>query len=280
MELFIIPGIAVFFPWWITIRLYRCLAYLPFLYRLRTQGCAEGARYLGLLWEDEKAWIRMNKINVMVDFADAFLLLTRSNRYWHKYIDENITRQLQKQQIIFFPHYGAGAWLYRILLNNNNDIYAMGDALPKNFSVESLYLRFRVWVLRRYRATYIRSNDMRGIRAALKQQGTILVCPDMPEIQGAESFKITTALGRLNVLSRFFKLAENRQLPVMCAVFALDPITGRRHFDAVSLTEKTAEECASVFADKTVAAIQQQSYLWRMMVNAPQVILPEISDND
>lgn len=274
IEYFILPAMAVIMPWWLAIRWFRLLAYVPFLYRANVEACVAGAMSMNLLGADTAAWRRACRVCQMVDASDVFLLATRGQRYMEKYIDETLSQQLQAQQIIFFPHYGAGMWVYKLLFKQGIKAALLVNPEAGRLNALSLLGRFRVWVLARHGVSMLPANDMKLLRQALQEKKTILLSPDMPYFSDKGAYQIPTELGRLNVMSRFFELAESRQIPVVNCAFGVDIQTGRREFTASTAATQAAKAQAEDFAALTVKVIRQRPYLWRMMVMAPQVLLP------
>lgn len=273
LEYLIIPSVAVILPWPITVRFFWLIARLPFLYRQQTLHCLAGAKNLNLVPQnDEKKWLLNCKINVMVDLADIFLLMTRSNNFWKKYIIDEVTPLLKERQIVFFPHYGSGMWIYRILANQNIPIRAIGNPIKKGLSAIELNLRLRVWILMRHNAKQVLPGNLISIRNMLKNKVALLVSPDMPKNEYNRAYAIKTDLGKINILSSFFKLSESQSIPAIAAVFSLDPKTGKRYFYAQELSADKAYDKAEAFAKITADAIIAKPYLWRMMALAPEVI--------
>lgn len=274
IECFVIPAMAVILPWWLAFRVFRLLAHAPFLYRLQTQGSFEGANYLGLLGDNERAWRRAAKVAVMVDYADVFLLATRGNSYLSRYCDEQISPQLRKQQIIFTPHYGAGGWLYALLLQSNHQVAVLINSPPPAWRAQNLIGRLRLAVLRRLGVLVMPPEDILSLRTVMRQNITLVVMPDIPKHFQTAVFRPATELGKLNLAAGFFELATNRNIPVMFTALAFNPHSGRREFSAQTHRQLTAEQYAEQFALFAVAAIKKYSSQWRMLVVAPQVMLP------
>lgn len=274
LEYFIIPSLAVILPWWLAMRWFRLVSYVPWLYQETTQHCLAGAKYLDLVdVQDESNWVRACKISQMVDYADIFLLMTRSGHYWQKYVDENISQQLLSQQMIFTPHYGAGMWIYQYLLSRQHRAAMLVNLPDKRLLARNLIGRLRLYVLGRLGADIVSPDQMLRLRKVLHNKGTIIVGPDIPVAEGVKSYQPDTPLGQLNLSARFFDLAESHQIPVLNIVFSLDVESGRRQFDAKAYEQKTAKEYAQLFAQQAFEAIKKRSYLWRMLVAAPRVML-------
>ncbi len=280
IECFVIPAVAVVLPWWLAFRFFRAVAYVPFLYRHMTVPCVEGARYLQLLGDNEAAWQRAAKVIAMVDYADIFLLATRSKSYVSKYCDENISARLTEQQIIFTPHYGAGGWLYALLIKEKHSPAVLINLPPSSWRARYLIGRLRLAVLRRIGVLVMPPENVLAVRKIIREKKTLVVMPDIPINYDTANFQLCTDLGRLNVASGFFQLAEKRQIPLLTVTLAVNPHHGRREFDGEYWSDLTAIQYAEKFARQTVEAIKKYPPQWRMMVVAPQVILPKTSNDD
>lgn len=272
LEYFIIPAATVLMPWWLAIRYFRLLAYVPWLYDLSTRHRADGAEAMGLLKGNRAAWIRACKISQMVDLADMFLLLTRRDGYIKKYIEDNFSSCLTDQQIMFNPHYGAGIWSFRLLAKKNIQAAILINRPPGKWRASDLNGRFRLWAMRREGVLLFNGENIYALRQALRGKRSIFVGPDMPKNLQIESYQVSTKIGDFNLISGFFRLAESQKVAVVNAIFDLDVHTGKRFFSADCYQGLTAEQYATKFANQTAAVIADKSYLWHMAVEAEAII--------
>ncbi len=275
IELLLIPAIAVLLPWWLSVRFYRLLAYVPFLYCDVSLQCLTGAKQLNLLNTDEATWLRACKVGQMIDLADTFLVLFRGKRFIKCYFNENITTQLRQQQVIFVPHFGAGMFIYKMLADKGVKVTLIGNDFPRNCSAQGLISRLRLFALTKLGTTTIWNDNMMGIRGVLREQQTLLVLPDVPRSYGWRAYSVTTDIGEMNIAARYFELAEKRHIPVMTAILDIDVISGHRIFDAKMHNEgQAAEMYAQQFAQQAAAAIEESAYLWRMLLVGEEILRP------
>lgn len=277
MELFIIPAATVLMPWWLAIRYFRLVAYIPWLYDFSTRHRVAGADSVGLLKGNRAAWIRACKISQMVDLADMFLLITRRGGYVRRHIEDNFSSCLTGRQIIFTPHYGSGIWAFFLLAQKKIPAAILINRPRGRWRTGDLNGRFRLWVLRKKGFLVFDSSNVILLRQALREQRSIFVLPDMPRNPNVDSYQVPTALGRLNLTAGFFKLAESRKTTVVNATFDLDVHSGKRFFNANSHQGLTAEQYAAEFANKAAEAIAAKPYLWHMAFEAAAVI--EVSED-
>lgn len=280
LENFIIPMLTVLMPWWLAIRYFRLIAYVPWLYDLSTRHRVAGVEKLGLLKGDRAAWIRACKVSQMVDLADMFLLFTRRDGYVQKYISDNFSPNLTDRQIIFIPHYGAGIWSFRLLARKKVPVAIFINRPVGKWRAADLSGRLRLWLLRREGVLVFDSENIYSLREALRSEKSIFVGPDMPRNPNVDSYQVPTTLGELNLNAGFFKLAENRNIAVVNAIFDLDVHSGKRFFDADCHRDLTAKQYAKKFAEKTAAAVADKSYLWQMAVQATAVIETSKAENE
>lgn len=277
LECFIIPAMAMMMPWWLVVRVFHLLAYVPWLYR-HCLICLEGARHLKLSNIDgmtEAQWVHACKVGQMIEYADIYLILANRKSYWKKYIDTDIDEKIQDKQVIFTPHYGAGMWMYWYLRQKNSQAVMFVNApRGKSLSAHHCLARLRLWILRRLGAKIVSPDNLLALREVLRSGATIIVGPDIPVEAGVDFYTPETSLGRLNLTSRFFDLAEKRKLPVLHIIFAIDVQNGHRKFTVKAQCKQTAISYAQTFADLAATAIKKQPYLWRMLIVAPEVMLP------
>lgn len=272
VECFVIPAIAVVLPWWLTFKLFRLIAHLPYLYNPVVRPSLEGAKYLGVVNGSEEQWCRAAKVTAMVDYADVFLLAFRRSTYLKKYCKENIRETLTQQQIIFTPHYGAGGWLYRLLIDEQLKVAVLINRPPKSWRAQDLIGHLRLSVLEKMGVLIMPPEDILALRQILREKRTLVVMPDIPNTYDTDCYQPQTALGKLNVASGFFDLAEKRDIPVIMTILGVNPKTGYREFTGVSALYQSAKQNARSFAELTAKAISKHSHQWRMLIVAPQVI--------
>lgn len=274
LEYFIIPAMAVIMPWWLAIRWFRLVANVPFLYRGPSNLRMEGAKQVDLLNESPASWQKKTKIAMMIDLADMFILLVWGKRHIQRYVTDDFSDKLLSQQLIATPHYGTGILAYRLLADKKISTAMLIDFYTDGYRALNFFSRFRLWSLQKAGVRVFDPRDIQVVRQALRDECSILFMPDLPQNASVRSYQILTDGGKLNVASRFFELAEKRHLPVLYAIFDIDLSTGRRHFTAEMQVQLNAEQYAQCFAEKTINAIKQQSYLWHMTVVASQVLQP------
>ncbi len=272
IEIFLIPSVSVILPWKVTVFIFKGLSYIPFLYTECLDESVIYADKMGLLI-NKNNWIRAHKVIKMVDSADVFLCMTRGKGYIDKYVKNNFDDRILEQNIIFFPHYGAGMWIYKYFAINGKKSNLLMNDVPNVFSFRNLGGRFRLYVLAKYCNTkIIVPSNMLEIRKVLKNKETILVAPDAPKKDENSSFGIDTDIGVFSVNSSFFKLAESRKINVVNVSFDYNYHSGFRDYEADYLSTGTAFEYATKFAYKTVALIKAKSYLWTIIMVAPRII--------
>lgn len=274
LEYLLIPAVSVILPWSLSVKFFWLVARVPFLYRNTTLHCLAGAKHLNVVEPlTEAQWIQHCKVSQMIDLADIFLMLTRGRSYWDKYIDENLSEQLDEQQFIFTPHYGGGMWLYKLLFLQQRNVYALFNLDKMTFKAASLSSHLRMHVLKKHGVKIVSPQSISAVRNILKENGSIVVGPDLPTTYDIKTYQPITPWGKLNLAAQFFDLAARRDITVMHTVFAMDVKTGRRHFTAEVQPKASAEVYASAFAKLTATAIAERPYLWRMLIVAPEVMI-------
>lgn len=280
IEFFILPLPALLLPWKLAYQYLKLVAHLPFYDRGVAQSFVNAVE-LGLVEESaKKTWMYHNKLTQLVDVVDIYLCFLRADKFLDKHVRTDFNDNAFTQQLLIsFPHYGTGLWLYRYLhrlgLRSNLLINPLKQIpLFRRPFFRTLSYRLRVYVLaKRCGVKVIAPGDMGGIRNALREQEIILVSADMPYQVGVKSYQVETNVGRLNVTASFFDLAERRQMFATNMILGFDVKTGQRLFSMDEAKQLPALMQAQRFAQMTVSAVQQRSYLWRMLLLKNEVLI-------
>lgn len=113
IELVLVPGIAIFLPWRVCYRLFRWISRWDWLYWSDgLANCEMAARFGWATNIDDcrRKWRLMS----MVDQADFYLSVSRSDRWMRRHMDvEGHWPEPGKASILCTFHWGAGLWALR-----------------------------------------------------------------------------------------------------------------------------------------------------------------------
>lgn len=114
LELVLLPGLAMLLPWKLCFRLYRFACRAEFLYREYCDAAFAQAHERGWVKIDPAHWRQRCRLVMLVDHADYYLSLSRSDRWMARHLLATGTWPGPGQAAILCTfHWGAGLWALR-----------------------------------------------------------------------------------------------------------------------------------------------------------------------
>lgn len=234
-ELVLLPGLAAILPWSLCFKAFKRMARWQWLYREPCEEALVQARRRGWAGQDVVHWLWVRKLVTLVDHADHYLGLTRSDRWMSRNItiDGNWLPSGQAQLLVTF-HWGAGYWGLR---------NAAAHGLRPHALVASLHSQAYVgrWVLTRYAQARNRNvaktlgaenidvaTDLKSVVRAVRQREALLGVVDVPADGVKAAIQIHLLGMQASVPKGLLRLAIDHQLPTTLYITGLDTQTGRR----------------------------------------------------
>lgn len=235
-ELVLIPGLAALLPWSLGFRLLRRLAQCSWLFRSQTELALAGAQTLSTV-ADPQSWARDFRLLQLVDQADLYLSLTRSDRW----LDRHMTVQGgpwptgETPFLAITFHWGTGLWCFRHLRRHGVEaacLFRYFDAatLPG----QRVRMRYYGWRVREVErggntpAVFTGRSNIGALIRTLEQGKSVVALLDVPPDPGTPSLD-TRLLGRRAWLPRgLVRFAVSRKIPVVAFTIGVDRATGQR----------------------------------------------------
>lgn len=280
IELVLIPSLAALLPWPFCFRLFKQIAKAPWLYRQASLASLGQAKAKGLA-VDESAWLWERRLVTLVDHADLYLSLTRSDRWMQNYL--TVVGEWPshgKPSLLCTFHWGAGMWALR---------HASAAGLTPNALVASLdpaYFENRR-VLYRYaiartkevadvlqRATIDVNKNLKRVLTALKQGEPILAAIDAPADQAQASQHVTLMGMSARMPTALLRLALDKQIPVLVYTTGLDLNTGQRILEIHTPEDEASLDTmtAGVFS-KLDQVMHLDPGAWHFWSEAPRIFV-------
>ncbi|QXL83548.1 hypothetical protein [Comamonas sp. NLF-1-9] len=285
VELVLAPGLAAVLPWRWCFALFRRLATLPWLYRA---GCAQAlaqAQALGQVAPgQETAWLATRRLVTLVDHADHWLALTRSDAFMRRHL------RLQGQwpapdeaAVCLTFHWGAGMWALRHAGQAGLQAHALVAAMQGTpFAGRG--------VLRRYalartasvgralgHAPLVVSASLRPVVRALRQRQQVFAAVDVPADQVDASLIVTLCGRQARVPKGLLRLAVDMQVPVAVYLTGFDLATGRRELQIVRLgPHADVQSLADAVFAHLQSALARNGAFWHFWAEAPRFFVPEL----
>jgi hypothetical protein len=277
LELVLVPGLAAVLPWRLCFAAFRLLSRWRFLYREACDAALEQAQARGHV-RDAAAWQRTRRLVTLVDHADYYLAVTRTDRYLRRHLVKHGEWPAPGAAAVLFTfHWGAGMWGLRHIAARGLQAHALVAAhRPELFPGR----RVRYWYYGRRNLAVARalgcppldvSRSMRPVIKALRGDGQIVAAVDVPSDQVAASESIDFIGRRARVPRGLLRLAVDAGVPVTVFLTGIRLRDGKRTLRIHQLGRYGDLETliADVFA-LLERAIESEPAAWQFWEVAPR----------
>lgn len=273
VELVLLPGLAAVLPWGLCFGIFKRLARLPSLYRKPCDEALRQARNLGWSGDNEAHWIWVRRLVTLVDHADHYLGLWRSDRWMQKnLVVQGVWPAADKSVMLFTFHWGAGYWGLRHAasqgLRPHALVASLGSEAYQGRTVMSWYAKSRnAHVARTLGSPVIdASHQIKQVIKTLREQQVLLGVVDVPADAATTSMSVSVLALEARVPQGLFRLAVTHKVPVTVYITGLDTNTGKRSLRIRQLVpHNTIEDLAlDVFKelDKIIAEEAPAWHFW------------------
>ncbi len=277
LELYLIPGLSALAPWPLGFRWLRFCSRFSWLYHQEWQAALAQAR-LYVPIDDEALWARQFRLARLVDHADLYLCMTRSDRWLARHVDGwNRWPDVGGAVGVFF-HWCPGFWALRALRQQGVTISGLIAPLSRR-AMGGTFLAYwygalRMWQLRRVngRSLVMPEGAVRRSVKALKAdaEGATWVCGmlDVPPHPNDPTEPVTLFERPAHFTTGLFGIARISKVPVVIVEFGLDIRTGRRDLTATGPYDPSAPGLLQEAVDIWQARIRERPwgfFLWAAM---------------
>lgn len=234
LELVLVPGLAAILPWHWCYRVFRLLSRWQWLYW--AEGIANCQRAGEYGWADDNAGCRRKwRLMSMVDQADFYLAMSRSNAWMRRHMEVRGEWPAPGSPAILCTfHWGAGMWALRHLGASGLRAHALvGPQRPEMFPGRRLryeYFRIRNQAVRRALNTELLdiTGSLRPILKALRAGEQVAAAVDVPIYLSSANQAIDFLGFRARFPRGLFRLAVDQRIPVTIFINGFDFDTGHR----------------------------------------------------
>lgn len=249
LSLVLLPGLAAVLPWRWCFALFKRMAAWSFLYREPCVQALREARRRGWGGENEEHWLWSRRLVTLVDHADHYLGLFRSDDWMRQHLAVSGAWPTERQAVMLLTfHWGAGFWGLRHAAAHGLAPHALMASLDTQAYAGRTVLRWyarsrNAHVRRILRAPTIDvAQDLKSVVRALRAQEPLLGVMDVP----ADEAKTSLTVNLLGMKARFprglLRLAVDQSVPVVVYATGLDTRTGRRFLRITPLGVPTSVE--------------------------------------
>ncbi len=234
-ELVLIPGLAAVLPWRLCFALFRRFARLKWLYRVPCEEALKQARIRGWAGEDENHWLWVRRMVTLVDHADHYLGMFRSDSWMAEHLTVDGAWPPHHKGIMLLTfHWGAGYWGLRHAAAHGLRPHALVASLDSDAyqgrAVMSRYARSRnAHVARTLGSPNIDvAQHLKRVIRALQKNHSLLGVIDVPADEVKSSIQIELLGMRARIPRGLLRLAVDQRVPVVVYVTGLNTDTGQR----------------------------------------------------
>lgn len=278
LELVLIPGLAALLPWSLCFRVFRVLCRADFLYREYCEQALVQANAHGRVRIDPAQWRQRCRLVMLVDHADYYLSLSRSDRWMARHLRASGTwPDPSKPAILCTFHWGAGMWALRHAAAQGLHVHLLIAPLSRapfaGRAVAYWYYRRRIEAIPRAlgRAPIEATKFPRPVLKALRSGEQVAAVIDVPPEQAAASEPIDFLGLRARVPRGLLRAACDLALPVAVYVLGVRLSDGQRtlQIHRLGLHNEVESLSREVFA-YLEAAIEEESAAWHCWSVAPR----------
>lgn len=278
IELVLVPGIAALLPWVVCFRLFRFLCRAGFLYREPCNEALAQASNRGWVIGDPERWLQVHRLVLLVDHADYYLSLTRSDRWMRRHL--LVTGKWPdpaRSSILCTFHWGAGMWALRHLAAQGLCVHLLiarhSRAAFEGRTVRYWYYTRRINAIpRALGRPYIEATKSpRPVLKAIRSGEAVAAVVDVPADQVAASEAIEFLGFRARVPRGLLRAARDLGVPVTVYLLGIRLSDGKRTLRIHPLGVRTELEplIEDVFSHLE-DAIRDESAAWHFWSVAPR----------
>lgn len=241
-ELVMLPGLAAVLPWHMCFAVFKRLARMRWLYREPCEEALRQARIRGWAGEDEDHWLWVRRLVTLVDHADHYLGLWRSDAWMKKHLRvEGAWPRHEHGVLLLTFHWGAGYWGLRHAAAHGLQPHALVASLDtqayEGRAVMSWYARSRnAHVARTLGSPTIDvAQHLKRVIRALRDNHALLGVMDVPADEAKASMTVELLGMQASVPRGLLRLAVDQQVPVVLYVTGLNTANGMRFLQIKSV---------------------------------------------
>jgi hypothetical protein len=277
LELLLLPGLAAILPWSLCFAIFKRISRWSFLYREACEAALAQARALGHARRPVE-WINMRRLVTLVDHADFFLAVTRSDKWMQRHmVVHGEWPQAGAAGILCTFHWGAGMWALRHAAAHGLRAHALiAPHGPESFPGHTVRFWYYGWrnaaVARALGCWPIEiTRSLRPALEALHLNEQVLAAVDVPSDLAAASEAIEFLGRRAYVPRGLLRVAAESRVPVTVFVTGIRLTDGKRtlHLHRLGSRSDAAALLAEVFALLNEAIVAQPA-AWHFWQAAPR----------
>ena len=279
IELVLVPGLAAVLPWRWCFAIFKRLARVQWLYGTScAQALVQAQAFGQVAPEDTERWLAVRRLVTLVDHADHYLAITRSNAWIQRHLQ--VQGQWPSPDVpgIFCTfHWGAGMWGLRHAHSTGLQGHALVAAMEGTPFAGRRVLQWYVKARTRSvesalgRLPLVVSGSLRPVIQALRRNEQVLAAVDVPPDQVDSSIEVRLLGMQARMPKGLLRLAVSQGVPVTVYITGLDVDTGQRWLRITPLgVWQDVDTLVPAVFDLLEAALREEPAAWHFWGEAPR----------
>lgn len=279
IELVLIPGLAAVLPWRWCFAIFKRLARVQWLYGAAcAQALAQAQAFGQVAPADAERWLEVRRLVTLVDHADHYLAITRSNAWMQRHLQVQGQWPSPDAAGIFCTfHWGAGMWALRHAHSTGLQGHALVAAMEgtpfAGRRVLQWYVKARTRSVEQAlgRLPLVVSGSLRPVIQALRRNEQVLAAVDVPPDQVDSSIEVRLLGMQARMPKGLLRLAVAQGVPVTVYVTGLNMQTGQRflRIHPLGVSQDVDALALAVFRHLEIA-LCEDSAAWHFWSEAPR----------
>ena len=279
IELVLIPGLAAVLPWRWCFAIFKRLARVQWLYGAAcAQALAQAQAFGQVAPADAERWLEVRRLVTLVDHADHYLAITRSNAWMQRHLQVQGQWPSPDAAGIFCTfHWGAGMWALRHAHSTGLQGHALVAAMEgtpfAGRRVLQWYVKARTRSVEQAlgRLPLVVSGSLRPVIQALRRNEQVLAAVDVPPDQVDSSIEVRLLGMQARMPKGLLRLAVAQGVPVTVYVTGLNMQTGQRflRIHPLGVSQDVDALALAVFRYLEIA-LCEDSAAWHFWSEAPR----------
>lgn len=271
VELVLVPGLAAILPWRWCFAIFKRLSHISWLYRDACQKALHEAQARGQIPpEQQNRWLAVRRLVMLVDHADHYLALTRSDAFMHRHLRvEGQWPDPAQAAVCLSFHWGAGMWALRHASAHGMNIHALVAAMEGNpfagRTVLHRYIKARTSSVEKAlkNKPLEISGSLRPVIQALRRQEQVLALVDVPADNVESKIPVSLCGMPASTPKGLLRLAVDMKIPAVLYINGFDVQTGQRDLRIVQLPpHETPEALAHTLFGYLQECMDRENALW------------------
>jgi len=280
LQLWLLPGLVALLPWRLGWALTRLAGRWPGLYKGHEAATLRGFAAAGFPPPDD-GFLRRQRMVRLLDHADLFLSLTRSDRWIDRHIDIEGEWPREGHYVGVTFHWGGGLWGLRHFGRIGASPHAMTVELnPAHYRSQPFALAYdRLRNRETGRASkaqaFERGSALRHMLRALDRGENIFGAIDVPVTDARNAVEVELLGRRARFPTGLLQIARRAGVPVLPFWTGIDWATGRRRIVIrPPMSVDDLEAAARALAADLDPLIRQWPDQWHMWPAAVEILQP------